>query len=163
MRKVPPPNPRLAMSVSHSSPPTVRWHPGHTNVHCWVPTSMTPCWALNRISHHPQISLWGSLVILQLAILQSFQHFALKQAATLHRVTGATWGFEAAWLSPHPILRAGYSLEPYWIHVLHIGFRLSLLLAFWEYVINGAQWAVNVRKNVNFASSQMYVCSSVGH
>ena len=58
-------------------------------------------------------------------ILQSFQHRALKLDATLHRVTGATWGFEPAWLSPLLILGAGYSLEPYWIYVLHIGFWLS--------------------------------------
>ena len=66
MRKVPPPNPRLAMSVSHSSPPTVRWHPSHTNVCCWVPTSATSHWASNRKSHCPQISLWGSPVVLRL-------------------------------------------------------------------------------------------------
>ena len=55
--------------------------------------------------------------------------------------------FWASMTQPHPILRAGYSLEPYKIHVLHIGFGLvCLLLAFWECVINGAQWAVNVRK-----------------
>ena len=158
MRKVPPPNPRLAMSVSHSSPPTVRWHRGHTNVRCWVPTSATPRWVSNQMSHRPQILLWGSPVVHQLFSRVS----RLKLAATLRQVTGATWGFEPAWLSPHPILRAGYSLEPCWIHVLHIW--VCLLLVFWECVINGAQWAVNIRKNVNnFGSSQMYVCSSVGH
>ena len=40
-----------------------------------------------------------------------------------------TWGFEPAWLSPHPVLQAGYSLKPYWIHGLHIGFWLSLFAA----------------------------------
>ena len=66
VQKVPLPNPRLAMSVLHCSPPPVRWHPGLTNVCCWVPTSATPHWASNRWSHFLQISLWGSPVVLWL-------------------------------------------------------------------------------------------------
>ena len=159
MQKVPPLNPRLSMSVSQSSPPTVRWHPGHTNVCCWILTSATPRWVSNRRSHRPQISLWGSPVVHQLFSRVS----RLKLAATLCRVTGATWGFEPAWLSPHPILRAiCWSLIGFMYYILAFGL-VCLLLAFWQCVINGAQWAVNISKNVNFGSSQMYVCSSVGH
>ena len=55
-------NPCLAMSV-WISPPTIRWHPGHTNL-CWVPMSVTPRWVSNRRSRRPQLSPWRSLVIL---------------------------------------------------------------------------------------------------
>ena len=62
MQRVPLLNPHLAMSV-RSSPLTVCWDPGHTN-RCWVKTSVTPCWVSNWKSHCPQLSAWGSPVIL---------------------------------------------------------------------------------------------------
>ena len=49
-----------------------------------------------------------------------------------------------------------WSLTGFMDYILAFG-SVSLLLAFWECVINGAQWTVNVRKNVNFGPSQMYV------
>ena len=143
MRKVPPPNPRLAMSVSHSSPPTVRWHPSHTNVCCWVPTSATPHWASNRKSHCPQISLWGSPVVL----LQSFHHCALKLAATLRWVTGELEVLSQHDSAPTPCCKWAirWSLTGFMDYILAFGL-VCLPLAFWECVINGAQWAVNIRK-----------------
>ena len=137
--------------------PTVRWRPGHTNVCCWVPTSATPHLVSSRISHCPQISLWGSPVILQL----------------FSRLSSTVW---SNWLPPcaewqeqlevlsqrdsAPTLccelAIPWSLTGFMYYILAFGL-VCLLLVFWECVINGAQWAVNERKNVNFGSLQMYV------
>ena len=80
--------PPLAMSV-WSSLPTACWPPGHTSL-CWVLTSATSCWMSNWRSHHPRLSPWGSPVILQTSEKKkSFQHRALKLAATLWWLVGA--------------------------------------------------------------------------
>ena len=157
MWKVPPPNLCLATSVSHSSPLTVRWHPGHTNVCCWVPMSATPCLASSRISHCPQISLWGSPVILQL-----FSRLS-SIVCSNWLLTCAEWQEQLEVLSqcdsaPTPCCERAirWSFTGFMYYILAFGL-VCLLLAFWECVINGAQWAVNIRKNVNFGSSQMYV------
>ena len=58
--------------------------------------------------------------------------------------------------TPYCELAIHWSLSGFMYYILTFGL-VCLLLAFWECVINGAQWAVNVRQNVNFGSSQTYV------
>ena len=103
------------------------------------------------------VMLWWSTVVLQL-----FSRFS-STVCSNWLLPCAEWQEQLEVLSqsdstptPYCELAIRWSLAGFIYYILAFGL-VCLLLAFWQCVINGAQWSVNVRINVNFGSSQVYV------